>query len=140
MNNLLINNLTLDQARQMLIYECKLRKSEKIQNLYTLIQTGKIQDLELIENYVQYATIKFFDYEPSEKSLKNYRMINSKFGSQVTDYAFYLKYNIMKDHLYPGSIVDTRDIKLIKYSDKTITDFKNISNGNLSVIFSGSIT
>lgn len=55
--DLLINELTLDVARQMLTYECELRKSDQTQELYTLIQTGDIHDRELIEDYVQYLTV-----------------------------------------------------------------------------------
>ena len=113
----------------------------RTKNVYPEIQTGQVPDLELIENYVQYMTIKEFGFEPSEVSLRNYRLINYKFGEQVTDYAFYLKYNIMKDELVPGTIVDTDDIQLVKHADQSVWNFNHVCKDNqLSLIFSGSIT
>lgn len=136
-----INYLTLDLARQMLIYECDLRKSEYVQNLYTYIQNGKVTDIELIEDYVQFSTIEKFGYDTSKNSLINYRLINAKFGHDVHDYAFYLKYNIMKNELMPGTIINTDDIKLINISDNSKETFSNVAiDGQLSLIFSGSIT
>jgi len=140
MDDLCIDKLSLDLARQMLIHECNLRKSAFVQNMYTLIQTGQVVDLELIENYVQYATIAFFGFNTSKNSLKNYRMINYKFGSHVVDYAFYLKYNIMKNMLTPGTVVNTSGIKLINYDDKSVSNFENVCQNKQSLIFSGSIT
>ncbi len=141
MTDLNIDILTLDLARQMLIYECDLRKSNHVQNLYTSMQTGEVLDIELIEDFVQFSTIEKFGHNPSTKSLKNYRLIYTKFGSDVTEYAFYLKHNIMKDELIPGTIVDTSDIKLINHLNGSLVNFENVAkNGQLSLIFSGSMT
>ncbi len=135
--DLVINDVNLDLARQMLTFECDLRKSTDIQNMYTLVQTGQIRDLELIEDYVQYMTIKEFGMAPTLASLRNYRLISRKFGDQIFSYAFYLKYNIMQPQLMPGTLVDTSDVKIINYASGDVVDFPSTVP---SLIFSGSLT
>jgi hypothetical protein len=140
MTDLDINALNLDEARQMLEHECSLRKSDEVQKMYTLIQTGQINDLELIEDYVQYMTIGKFDYSQTKNSLKNYRLIYAKFGSDVVSSAFYLKYNIMAEPLLPGNLVNISDMDLIRYSDRVCVKFDELCDKRPTLIFSGSIT
>lgn len=147
-----INKIELEDARKMLIYECNLRKSEIIQKLYTLIQEKKMEDSELIENYVQYQTLKYFNYDTTIENLKNYRQIAYKFGQDVEDYAFYLKYNIMKEPLINGSQIDTKDLTVLTLNKDPVnfnsffqrtecasTSFVN-NNDKPILIFSGSLT
>lgn len=134
--NLLIDDLSFEIAKDMLIYECDLRKSKEIQELYTLIQTKEVDNTDIIENSVQYLTLEKFGYDLTKQNLKNYRMIGKKFGSKISEYAFYLKYNIMKEQLMPGTILNTEHIKLIR--NNQLYDFNNICS--TSLIFAGSIT
>jgi hypothetical protein len=130
-----INSLNLKTARNMLVYECNLRKSDEIQNMYDIVASTS----EYVEDYVQGLTLEKFNYKNNKVSLNNYRLIYAKFGSDVIDYAFYLKYNMMKKPLQVGSKVP--DVLLYNYNKKLPESlFRDIQNDKPLIIFSGSIS
>jgi len=135
--NLFIDDISEDLAVEMLIFECNLRISDKVQKMYD--DTDGIGTS--VEDYVQKETLKKFNYNP--ENLAEYRRIGTKFSDskRVRDSAFFLKYNIMEPvpkHLYKEAV----DASLINL-DKTPTNLFNFidrSRDRPLVILAGSIS
>ena len=140
-SKLLIENIDKKLAIELLKYECELRKSNEIQDYYTFLDNSKGGRQEIVENFVQFKTIRDFGFKPNWDSLNNYRQISKKFQNdkEVENSAFYLKYNIMKlGNLNLGDIAPDVPLLYLDKSPCSLYDFKDETKP--LVILSGSIS
>ena len=79
MNHLKIENIDENLAIDFLKHECKLRKSEEMQDYYDFLDESSKGRQETVENFVQFKTIRDFGFTPSQESLKNYTLSTSNF-------------------------------------------------------------
>lgn len=134
-----IDNINEELAIEMLTFECDLRKSDEIQDLYD-IRFGKKREGESIESLVQRRTLKQFGYDETKSNLTEYRKIGTKFwdNERVRNSAFFLKNNIMED--VPTELREqVIDVKLTSLNGKEVNLFDFCGEKPL-VILSGSLS
>jgi hypothetical protein len=138
-----ISDITEDLAVALLRYECKLRKSDEIQDYYTFLDNSEEGRRETVENYVQFKTIRKFGYDPTWESISEYRKMADKFSDseKVRDAAYYLKYNIFTCGNLKVSD-QSPDVGLVDLENKPcrLSEYLDTENNKPLVIFAGSIS
>lgn len=139
--NLNIENITEKLAVDLLTYECDLRKSDEMQDYYSFLENSKGGKQEIVENFVQFKTIRDFGYVPDWESLRNYRKISEKFidSEKVRNSAFYLKYNIIE----PSTVkvgTHAQNVSLLTLDKIPCKLFDFIKSPKPLVILAGSIS
>jgi hypothetical protein len=127
-------------AMSLLEYECKLRKSDEIQDYYTFLKKSKKNNTEVVEDYVQFKTIRDFNYIANWDSINEYRKISTKFrgNKNVINSAFYLKYNIFTYGTL--SVFDDAPNAELLHLTGTNCNLLDFASEKPLVIFAGSIS
>ena len=135
----LINEET---AVKLLKREVFYRKTDAFQRLYDRLEYYTGSSDEFVETTIQKLVLEEHGYLTSTSNLINYRMIAQKFaGSQrVIDSAFYLKYNIMKDHPVVKLNEPVCNVALLDLQKQPTDLFGLLDRKKPTVILAGSIT
>lgn len=133
----LSENIHQQQALDMFLEECSLRKSDFIQKMY---DEYYLHNNGYVEEVVQLTILDKFGFEPSNENLDIYRQLIWKYRQipEVRDQIFFMKYNIMREgDLKIGDLAP--DVPLLDIKGDYYNNLHSFMDKPL-VILSGSLT
>jgi hypothetical protein len=146
MNTFILENVDRLKIIDILKEEEKVRYSKQIQEIYTTqyynsLKTPTYKNIN-IEREIQKHILKYYGYDDSDESLKEYWKIPLYYWNdeEVKNSIFYMKLNIFQ---YPKIKIgdDLSDVDLMEYkNDKNIKLSDLSSNEKPLIILSGSMT
>lgn len=126
----------LENLREMLIQECKLRNSPLIQKMYDAVSVN-FNSSECVEDFVQNLIISKSKFP--HLTITQYRDLLSKNREALKDDAFFIKHNIMKPcPIAIGDLIPL-DIGLYNLELKQVK-FGDILNNKKTIILASSST